>query len=113
MVKNRPYIPERGDVVWVAFDPSLGHEQKGRRPAFVLSPRSYNRKAGLLLACPITSKSKGYPFEVRVKLKEIDGVVLGDQVRTLDWVERKVKFVEKAKPEAAAEVLEKLAVLLA
>ncbi len=111
-MKNRPYIPERGDVVWVAFDPSLGHEQKGRRPAFVLSPRPYNRKAGLFLACPITSKVKGYPFEVRVKLKEIDGAVLSDQVRALDWVERKVKFAEKAKPEVVAEVLEKLAVLL-
>ena len=80
------YTPQRGDIVWLNFNPQIGREQTGRRPAVVLSPGSYNGKVGLLLACPITSQVKGYPFEVAIPpgLK-IRGVVLSDQVKSLDW----------------------------
>jgi mRNA interferase MazF len=82
MVKN--YIPERGDIVWLNFTPQTGHEQMGRRPAIVISPFDYNEKVGLGLFCPITSKIKGYPFEVKIENKKIDGVVLSDQIKSLD-----------------------------
>jgi len=79
------YVPDQGDLVWLEFDPQSGHEQKGRRPALVLSPASYNQRVGLMICCPITSKSKGYPFEVEVQTTEVTGVVLADQVKSLDW----------------------------
>jgi mRNA interferase MazF len=93
------YIPERGDVVWLNFSPQQGHEQSGMRPALVLSPKYYNRISKLMLACPITSKIKHYPFEVRIKAKKIDGVVLADQIKNLDWSVRSMLFVEKASSE--------------
>jgi mRNA interferase MazF len=80
------YIPNR---VWLNFSPQVGHEQAGLRPALVLSPIFYNQRSGMMLACPITSKIKQYPFEVRIKIKKIDGVILADQVKSLDWRERK------------------------
>jgi mRNA interferase MazF len=83
------YIPNRGDIVWLNFSPQVGHEQEGLRPALVLSPKFYNQRSGMMLACPITSKIKQYPFEVRIKIKNIDGVILADQVKSLDWRERK------------------------
>lgn len=90
------YIPDRGDIVWLNFNPQLGHEQAGLRPALVISPKTYNEKSGLMLACPITSKVKGYPFEVRIKAKKVDGAILADQVKSLDWRVRKPSFCEKA-----------------
>jgi mRNA interferase MazF len=89
MVK-KVYIPEQGDVVWVSFDSTSGHEQTGRRPALVLSRSIYNGKSGLALIAPITASVKGYPFEVPVDTKQIRGVVLIDQVRSIDWRARKV-----------------------
>jgi mRNA interferase MazF len=87
------YVPRRGDVVWLSFDPQAGHEQAGRRPAFVLSPEAYNRKTGLFLACPITSKAKGYPFEVALPAGlPVSGVILTDQIKNLDWKVRKAEF---------------------
>ncbi|HNX60292.1 MAG TPA: endoribonuclease MazF, partial [Spirochaetota bacterium] len=83
MVKK--YIPDRGDVVWLNFTPQSGHEQMGKHPALVLSPKEYNEKTGLAIFCPITSKEKGYPFEVKIKAKNVSGVVLSDQVNSLDW----------------------------
>ena len=81
-----PYCPKRGDLVWLEFSPQAGHEQGGRRPALVLSPESYNGKVGLALACPVTSQVKGYPFEVPVPSGlPVSGVILVDQVRSLDW----------------------------
>jgi mRNA interferase MazF len=77
------------------FDPQAGHEQHGRRPAFVVSPASYNSKTGLALVCPITSKIKDYPFEIAVRAGGIAGAVLSDQVRSLDWIARKAKFAAK------------------
>ncbi len=87
------YIPQRGDLVWLSFDPQAGHEQAGRRPAFVLSPESYNRKTGLFLACPITSRVKGYPFEVPLPDGlAVAGVILADQIKSLDWKARRAEF---------------------
>ena len=90
------YHPDRGDLVHLSFQPSAGREQTGPRYALVLSPRSYNRPAGLCVCCPITSKVKGYPFEVPIKSQHVDGVVLSDHVRSVDYRERGASFVEKA-----------------
>lgn len=86
------YIPERGDLVWVTFDPQAGHEQAGHRPAIVLSPKAYNGKVGLALMCPVTSQVKGYPFEVAIPDGlPVKGVILSDQVKSLDWRARKAE----------------------
>ena len=88
------YVPERGDIVWLQFTPQAGHEQAGHRPALVISPRSYNRRVGLALFCPVSSQVKGYPFEVALPpgLKAT-GAILSDQVKSLDWRVRKAKRV--------------------
>jgi mRNA interferase MazF len=106
------YIPDRGDVVWLNFSPQQGHEQAGVRPAIVLSSKSYNQKSKLMLACPITSKIKGYPFEVGVSAKAIEGVVLADQVRSLDWTIREVAFAAKAPYEVVERTRELIETLL-
>jgi mRNA interferase MazF len=107
------YVPERGDLVWITLNPQAGHEQAGRRPAVVVSPRSYNGKVGLGLFCPITSQVKGYPFEVALPAGlPIKGVVLADQVKSLDWRARQVEFAARLPASASAEVVGKLAVLL-
>jgi mRNA interferase MazF len=107
------YVPDAGDFVWLTFDPQAGHEQAGRRPALILSPRAYNQKAELALACPITTKTKGYPFEVAIPSGgRVSGVVLADQVKSLDWKERRVEHAQKAPPDVVEEVLAKLAPLL-
>jgi mRNA interferase MazF len=88
------YVPERGDVIWLNFDPQAGHEQAGRRPALVMSPAGYNGKVGLAILCPITSQVKGYPFEVKVPDGlEVRGVVLSDQVKNLDWRIRRAEWL--------------------
>ena len=108
-----PYCPRRGDVVWLSFDPQAGHEQAGHRPALVLSPESYNRKVGLALFCPITTQKKGYPFEVAIPLGlEVSGVILSDQVKSLDWKARKTRFGCELPPETLQEVVAKLGSLL-
>ena len=109
----RRYVPRRGDVVRLSFSPQAGHEQAGRRPALVLSPASYNGKVGLALLCPITNQVKGYPFEVNIPVGlEVSGVVLSDQVKSLDWRARKAEFVCKLPQGATLEVLDKLGTLL-
>ena len=106
---TRAYVPDAGDLVWLTFDPQAGHEQRGRRPALVLSPRLYNSKTGLAVACPVTSHVKGYPFEVPLPSKgTITGVVLADHVKNLDWQARRIVFGEKALPETLADVRERL-----
>ncbi|WP_420462070.1 endoribonuclease MazF [Candidatus Palauibacter sp.] len=106
-------MPDAGDLVWLAFTPQAGHEQAGHRPALVLSPGAYNRKSGLALFCPITSRRKGYPFEVALPATgEVTGVVLADQVKSLDWRARRTRYVCKASPALVGEVLAKLSVLL-
>ena len=108
----RNYIPERGDIVWLDFTPQAGHEQHGKRPAIVLSPQAYNRKAGLALFCPITTKQKGYPFEVKIETGKINGVVLSDQIKSLDWQQRGAEFIVKATEEEINEIIKKLNVLV-
>jgi len=109
---TRSYVPNAGDVVWISFDPQSGHEQAGRRPGLVLTPAEYNQASGLAMACPITSRVKGYPFEVPVKGKRIQGVVLADQLRSLDWRARQFTFVEQANEEIVEEVKALLGTLL-
>ena len=111
MVKS-VYIPEKGDLIWLNFTPQSGHEQAGQRPAIVLSPSKYNGKTGLLIACPITSKIKGYPFEVQINCEKIDGVVLSDQVKNLDWKTRNATLIEKSSNKTLRNVQEKLLLLL-
>lgn len=105
--------PDRGDFVWLTFTPQSGREQAGRRPALVISPRSYNDKVGLCLACPITSHAKGYPFEVRIPNDQaVQGVVLADHVKSLDWRERGCEIVAAAPAEVLDELLAKLKSLI-
>jgi mRNA interferase MazF len=107
------YVPERGDAVWIAFNPQAGHEQAGRRPAVVLSPATYNGKVSLALFCPITNQRKGYPFEVVIPAGlHVTGVILSDQVKSLDWRARQAEFIGKLPAETVAEVLSKLNTLL-
>jgi mRNA interferase MazF len=108
------YVPERGEVVWINFDPQAGHEQGGRRPAVVLSPRSYNQPSGLALFCPVTNRAKGYPFEVALPSDApVTGVVLVDQLRNLDWIARRAEFIGKLDAATRTEVLAKLQPLVA
>lgn len=105
--------PSRGDLVWLDFDPQLGHEQAGRRPALVLSGRRYNLATGMLMACPVTSQVKGYPLEVPLPPGlQISGVVLANQVRSLDWTQRRLKIIEAAPAALVENVLDILVALL-
>jgi mRNA interferase MazF len=106
------YIPNRGDIVWLNFTPQAGHEQRGKRPALVISPSEYNKKTGLAICCPITSNIKGYPFEVEIVGKKINGSILSDHIKNLDWKAREIKFIEKAKPHILDEVISKISVLI-
>ena len=107
------YVPERGDLVWITFTPQAGHEQAGRRPALVLSPASYNGKAGLALVCPITNKVKGYPFEAPIPDGlAVTGAVLADHVRSLDWRSRRAVFECAAPDSLLRDVLQKSRALL-
>ena len=109
-----PHVPERGDVVWVDFDPQAGHEQSGRRPALIISPRSYNQKVGLVLLCPITSRRKSYPFETPLpKGLKVEGVVLADQIKSMDWQARRAEFCCKAPTVTVLDVIGKAQSLLA
>ena len=107
------YIPDSGDIVWITFNPQAGHEQAGHRPALVLSPKAYNGKVGLAILCPITSQVKGYPFEVLIpEGLEIKGVILSDQVKSLDWRARNAQFSSKLPRKAFNEVVKKLGTLI-
>ncbi|TVX98379.1 endoribonuclease MazF [Paenibacillus cremeus] len=112
MVINE-YVPDRGDLVWLQFNPQAGHEQSGKRPALVVSPAAYNGKVGLSLLCPVTSKQKGYPFEVFIPQNlPIEGVILSDQVKSLDWQSRQAAFICKVPQETLSEVIAKLDLLI-
>jgi mRNA interferase MazF len=107
------YVPSRGEIVWLTFHPQAGAAQAGRRPALVLSPASYNGKVGLAIFCPITSHIKGYPFEVQLpKGLPVTGVVLSDQVKSLDWRIRNAQFACEVPQELTTEVLQKVATLM-
>lgn len=109
----RRYIPDRGDLVWLQFNPQSGHEQAGHRPAVALSPRAYNQRSSLALFCPITSRIKGYPFEVVLpEGLPIGGAVLCDQAKSLDWAARQATFAGKLPPAAVEDILAKLTALL-
>ncbi|MFC1918225.1 type II toxin-antitoxin system PemK/MazF family toxin [Chloroflexota bacterium] len=106
-------MPKCGDVVWITMNPQAGHEQAGRRPAVVLSPQTYNSKVGLALLCPITNQIKDYPFEVLLPLGlPIVGVILSDQVKSLDWHARNVEFICTLSDVTISEILQKLGALL-
>lgn len=107
------YTPNRGDIVYLNFDPTKGREQQGHRPAFIISPLDYSQKTSLALFMPITKQQKGYPFEVVLPpgLK-IQGVILADQIKCLDWKARGVQFVESVSEETIEEVQAKIEVLL-
>lgn len=107
------YVPERGDVVWVNFSPTAGHEQAGQRPALVLSSSAYNSRSGLMLCCPITSKIKPYPFVVPILGNDdVAGAALADQLRSLDWRARRAKKKGRIPERTLREVLGKAAALL-
>jgi mRNA interferase MazF len=108
-----PYVPDRGDAVWVTLNPQAGHEQAGRRPAVILSPAAYNGKVGLAILCPITNQIKGYPFEVAIPSGlAVTGAVLSDQVKSLDWRVRHASFICALPSAIIAEVLQKLNTLV-
>jgi mRNA interferase MazF len=107
----RRYIPEAGDIVWLHFDPQAGHEQAGHRPAMVLSPASYNGKTGLMLCCPMTTQIKGYPFEVLIAGNR-PSAVLSDQIKSLDWVARKVSHKGQVSAAELAQVQKKASLLI-
>ena len=107
------YVPHRGDIVWLQFNPQAGHGQSGFRPALVISPRSYNRKVGLALFCPATSQVKGYPFEVILPSGlEAQGAILSDQIKSLDWRVRKARCLCTVPKDVLEEVFAKIFVLL-
>ncbi len=113
MVSSQTYIPKCGDVVWITLNPQAVHEQAGRRPAVVLSPKSYNSKTGLAIFCPITNQIKGYPFEVLLSEGlPISGAILSDQVKSLDWRARNAELICTLPDETTSEVLQKLNTLL-
>ena len=110
---KREYVPDRGDLVWLTFDPQAGRAQRGRRPALVLSPRVYNERFQLAVACPITSTVKGYRFEVSLPVgTAVVGVILADQVKSLDWKKRRVEFAGQLDPATLDEVRERIRPLL-
>jgi mRNA interferase MazF len=111
MVERDP-TPNRGDIGWLTMSPQQGREQAGRRPAICISPRNYNRKSGLAIFCPITSKVKGYPFEVPIDAKGISGVVLADQLKSFDWRQRNFEFIASASGEQLRLVLERASALI-
>ncbi len=111
--KDSDYIPERGDAIWITLDPQAGHEQAGRRPAVVLSPKAYNGKVGLSILCLITNQIKGYPFEVRIPPGlPVEGVILADQVKNLDWDIRDAELICQLSRSTIMKVLEKISILL-
>ncbi|MEO8811189.1 MAG: endoribonuclease MazF [Rhodanobacter sp.] len=107
----RRYVPDAGDIVWLQFDPQAGHERAGHRPALVLSPSAYNGKTGLMLCCPMTTRIKGYPFEVQLAGKR-EGAALADQVKSLDWVVRRAVRKGKASAMELSEVRAKAIALI-
>ena len=113
MIKKskKEYVPDRGDIVWINFEPQKGKEITKIRPALTISKKEYN-KHGLAIMCPITSKIKGYPFEVVINHEKINGAILADHIRNLDWKERKAKLITKIDEDKITEVLGLIGVIL-
>lgn len=113
IAKKGSFVPDRGDVVKIDFDPQIGHEQKGRRPALVISPQAYNDKVGLAIVCPITEEVKGFPFEVAVpKRADLRGVILSDQIKSMDWKARNAARICTLADSIVRDVLDRIAPLL-
>lgn len=108
---SEKYIPDRGDIAWIDFEPQKGKEIAKIRPALILSPKAYNQH-GLAIMCPITSKVKGYPFEVKIKHAKIEGAILADHIRNLDWKQRKAKFITKISENELVKTLGLIGVIL-
>jgi mRNA interferase MazF len=109
----REYVPERGDVVWLAISPQAGHEQAGTRPALVISPATYNRRVGLALFCPLTTQVKGYPFEVVLPAGlKAQGAILADQIKSLDWRVRKARLLCRVPTQVMDETLARVLALI-
>lgn len=106
------FVPRSGDIVWINFDPHVGREQAKRRPALVLTDENYNRISGLAVVCALTSRRKGYPFELPIKVGKVDGAVLTDHIKSFDWEGRNVTFHSKADPLILSRVRAYLEVLL-
>ncbi|HEU5407019.1 MAG TPA: endoribonuclease MazF [Nitrospira sp.] len=106
------YVPDTGEIIWMDFDPQAGREQRKRRPALVLTDSKYNRASGLCVVCPITSTRKGYPFEVPALVDKVEGAILADQVKSMDWAARNAELYAKAPAELLRKVRLYLAVLL-
>lgn len=107
------YVPDRGDIVWLEFNPQAGHGQAGRRPAFVVSPRAYNQKVGLALFCPVTSRIKGYPFEVALPdTSKVRGAILSDQLKSLDWRARKAEHLDRIPDDLVLEITARILALV-
>ncbi len=107
-----PYVPEAGDIVMLDFDPQVGREQAKRRPALVLTDQRYNRASGLAVVCPLTSKRKPYPFALPITVDQVEGAVLVDQLKSMDWAGRKAQFHSKAERGLVHKVRQYIAVLL-
>jgi mRNA interferase MazF len=99
------YIPEQGDIVILTFDPQSGHEQKGRRPAIIISNKVFNQHLGLAFACPITNRKRDFPFHIKVESQQITGFIMIEQMKSIDYKARKITFVEKAKQKTVDEIL--------
>ena len=107
------YVPARGDLIWLQFNPHVGHEQAGHRPAVVISPSSYNRRVGLALCCPVTSQVKGYPFEVLLPPgRGVEGAILSDQIKSLDWRVRKARRIGNLSADVLQETVGKILALV-
>ena len=112
-MRGEPYAPSRGELVWLHFKPQAGHEQSGRRPAVIISPREYNQKVGLCLCCPVTSKARGYPFEVELPAgMKVEGVVLCDQLKSLDWKARKARIIATLPGRSLKEIQARILALV-
>ena len=107
------YVPGRGDLIWLRFNPQTGHEQAGYRPAVVISPSSYNRRVGLALCCPVTAQVKGYPFEVLLPQGlGVEGAILSDQIKSLDWRVRRARRIGNLPPDVLQETVGKILALV-
>lgn len=103
MVKK--YIPQKGDLVILSFDPSSGHEQKGRRPALIISNEVFNKALGLAIACPITNTNRDFPFHIQLEAENLKGYIMTEQIKSIDFNARKIKFVEKVDEDILNQVL--------
>ena len=99
------YIPEQGDIVALSFDPQSGHEQKGRRPAVIISNKVFNQHLGLAFACPVTNTKRDFPFHVRVESENITGYIMAEQMKSIDYNSRNIKFIEKADQKTMSKIL--------